>query len=63
MWHVTYPFSVFFSTNTMGIKKIDFEHYEGKYAPSTEFPRIFCAGIGPLQLSVVLLFQFAIDSL
>ena len=23
-------------------------------APSTEFPRDFCAGIGPLQLGVVL---------
>ena len=27
-------------------------------APSTEFPRIFCAGIGPLQLGVVLLSIF-----
>ena len=26
--------------------------------PSTELPRAFCAGIGPLQLGVVLVFYF-----
>ena len=26
--------------------------------PSTELPRDFCAGIGPLQLGVVLVFTF-----
>ena len=34
--------------------KIHFVHRVGKYHPSTELPRDFCAGIGPLQLSVVL---------
>jgi len=38
----------------MEIIKIRFGHYVGKYASCTEFPRIFCAGIGPLQLGVVL---------
>ena len=27
-------------------------------APGTEFARDFCAGIGPLQLGVVLVFYF-----
>ena len=27
-------------------------------APGTEFDRNFCAGIGPLQLGVVLVFSF-----
>ena len=31
-------------------------HGVGKYDPSTELPRDFCAGIGPLQLGVVLVF-------
>ena len=38
----------------MRITKIHFGHCVGKYAPSTELPRDFCAGIGPLQLGVVL---------
>ena len=29
-------------------------HYVGKTAPGTECPNIFCGGIGPLQLGVVL---------
>ena len=36
--------------------KIYFGHLVGKYNPSTELPRDFCAGIGPLQLGVVLVF-------
>ena len=44
----------FFSTKTMRITKIYFGHCVGKYDPSTELPRDFCAGIGPLQLGVVL---------
>ena len=31
--------------------------------PSTELPRDFCAGIGPLQLAVVLFFKIIIFSL
>jgi len=27
-------------------------------APGTEFPRIFCAGIGPLQLGIVLVYLY-----
>ena len=38
----------------MGIINIHSEHYVGNTAPGTEFPYIFCAGIGPLQLGVVL---------
>ena len=38
----------------MVMKKIHFEHYVGKYAPGTEFPHIFCAGIGQMQLGAVL---------
>ena len=34
--------------------KIHFGHCVGKYYPGTELPRDFCAGIGPLQLGVVL---------
>ena len=49
-----YQFSVFFSTKTMGVMKIHFGHRVGKYDPSTELSRDFCAGIGPLQLGVVL---------
>ena len=29
----------------------------GNATPGTEFPRIFCAGIGPLQLGVVLVYS------
>ena len=29
--------------------------------PSTELPRYFCAGIGPLQLGVVLVFIFLLS--
>ena len=47
-------FSVVFSTKTMEIMKINFGHHVGKYDPSTELPRDFCAGIDPLQLGVVL---------
>ena len=36
--------------------KIHFGHRVGKQTPSTELPRDFCAGIGPLQLGVVLVF-------
>jgi len=42
-WHVIYQFSVFSSTKNT--------------TPSTELPRDFCAGIGPLQLGVVLVFH------
>ena len=38
----------------MGIIENHFGHYVGKYVPGTEFPRIFSAEIGPLQLGVVL---------
>ena len=38
--------------------KILFGHRVGKYDPSTELPRDFCAGIGPLQFGVVLVFYF-----
>ena len=38
--------------------KIHFGHHVGKNDPSTELPRDFCAGIGPLQLSIVLVFFF-----
>ena len=34
--------------------KIHFGHRVGKYDPSAELPRNFYAGIGPLQLGVVL---------
>ena len=34
--------------------KIHFGHRVGKYDP--ELPRDFCAGIGPLQLGVVLVY-------
>ena len=39
----------------MRITKIHFGHCVGRYdPPSTELPRDYCAGIGPLQLGVVL---------
>ena len=38
--------------------KIHFGHRVGIYDPSTELPRDFCAGIGPLQLGVVLVLLF-----
>ena len=31
-------------------------HRVGRYDPSTELSRDFCAGIGPLQFGVVLVF-------
>ena len=37
----------------MGIK-IHFRHYLGKYGPWDFSPLIVCAGIGPVQLGVVL---------
>ena len=36
--------------------KIRFEHRVGNTTPNTELPRDFCAGIGRLQLGVVLFF-------
>ena len=39
----------------MGI--IHFGHYVEKTAHGTELPRIFCAGISPLKLGVVLVFN------
>ena len=52
-----YRFSVFFTTKTMRIMKIHHWTSCGKNTtPSTELPRDFCAGIGPLQLGVVLVF-------
>ena len=51
-----YHFSAFFPTKTTGIIRIHFGYNVGKYGPGTEFPRIFCAGIGPMQLGVVLVF-------
>ena len=53
-------FSVVFSTKTMEIMKINFVHHVGKYDPSTELPCDFCAGIGPLQLGVVLVVKMFI---
>ena len=41
----------FFSTKTMRIMKIHFEHREN--TTPTELPRDVCTGIGPLQLGVV----------
>ena len=38
--------------------KIHFGHRTGKYNPLYELHRDFCAGIGPLQLGVVLVFNF-----
>ena len=49
-----YQFSVLFPNKTMGIIK---KKYFGHSAPGTELPRIFFAGIGPLQLGVVLVFM------
>ena len=43
-----------FYYKTMRIMTIHFGHRVGKYDPSTELPRDFCARIGPLQLGVVL---------
>ena len=34
--------------------KIHFGQYVGRYGPDTEFRHIFCAGVSPLQLDVVL---------
>ena len=46
-------FSVFFPTKTVGIHLgVMWENS----SPGTELSRIFCAGIGPLQLGVVLVF-------
>ena len=48
----------------MGIIQIHFGHYVGDAATDTEFLRIFCVGMGPLQLGVVLvsnvLFLFSV---
>lgn len=44
----------FFPTKMMGIIKIHFGHNVAKYTQGMECPHIFCAGVGPLQLSVVL---------
>ena len=53
MWYINLVY--FFSTKTMRITKIHFGHCVGRYdPPSTELPRDFCAGIGPVQLGVVL---------
>ena len=42
----------------IGIIKINFGHYVGKIpVPGTEFPRIFCPKIFPLQLGVVLVLR------
>ena len=38
--------------------KIHFGIVCGNTTPSTELPRDFCAGIGPLQLGVVLVFSY-----
>ena len=40
--------------------KIHFGHRVGNTTPSTELPRDFCAGIGPLQLDVVLVFFYTL---
>ena len=42
----------------MGIIQIHFWHYVGNTVPVTGLPRIFCVGIGPQQLGVVLVFHF-----
>ena len=50
-----YQFSVFFLNKNDENNENPFcGHCVGKYDPSTELPRDFCAGIGPLQLGVVL---------
>ena len=50
-----YQFSVFFLNKNDENNENPFcGHCVGKYDPSTDLPRDFCAGIGPLQLSVVL---------
>ena len=54
-----YQFSVFFLNKNDENNENPFcGHCVGKYDPSTELPRDFCAGIGPLQLGVVLVFFF-----
>ena len=56
-------FSVFFSTKMMGIIKIHFGHYVEENVPSGfAFPRIFRAGIGPLQLNVVLVVTLCLET-
>ena len=35
----------------------------GHTTPSTELPRDFCAGIGPLQLGVVLVFFLVLNEI
>ena len=40
---------------------IHFGHRVEKYDPSTELPYDFCAGIGPLQLGVVFVFDMLIQ--
>ena len=54
MWYINLV--CFFSTKTMRITKNPFWASCGweNTTPSTELPRDFCAGIGPLQLGVVL---------
>ena len=50
-----YQFSVFFlNKNDENSENPFCGHCVGKYDPSTELPSDFCAGIGPLQLGVVL---------
>ena len=49
---------VCFQAKTTGIIKFHFWHYVGTVAPGTQYPRIFCAGIRPLQLGVVLCLLF-----
>ena len=44
----------------MRITKIHFGHGVGNTTPRTELPRYFCAGIGPLQLGIVLVFIYVI---
>ena len=53
--YVIYPVSVFFSQLKMVVMKIHFSNLWENSPPVTEFPRIFCAGIGPLQLGVVVI--------
>jgi len=50
--HVTYPLSVFIPTKKMGIIKIPFGHYVGKYGPWYYFPVSFVPGSSRYSLAL-----------
>ena len=54
MWPIILVY--FFPTKTMEMIKNHFNIRWENTAPGTEFARDFCAGIGPLQLGVVLVY-------